>query len=78
MYLKENDLEKLDFTELKNLDDSSVGDFNCLCIVQNHTKLKFRLKEIYKKSLVPFIYDCQNQVVKDSKSKTLLKTFGNE
>lgn len=78
MYLKENDLEKLDFTELKNLDDSSVADFNCLCIVQNHTKLKFRLKEIYKKSLVPFIYDCQNQVVKDSKSKTLLKTFGNE
>jgi len=78
MYLKENDLEKLDFTKLKNLDDSSVGDFNCLCIVQNHTKLKFKLKEIYKKSLVFFIYDCQNQVVKDSKSKTLLKTFGNK
>jgi len=78
MCLKENDPEKLDFTELKNLDDSSVGNFNRLCIVQNHTKLKFRLKEIYKKSLVPFIYDCQNKVVKDSKSKTLLKTFGNK
>jgi len=77
-YLKENDLEKLDFTELKNLEDSSISDFNCLCIVQNHTKLKFRLKEIYKKSLVPFIYDCQNQIMKDSKSKTLLKTFGSK
>jgi UDP-N-acetyl-D-glucosamine dehydrogenase len=75
-YLKENHLPDLFFESTPNLDDDVIKKFSCLCIVQNHTKTRFRLEEIYKKSLVPFIYDCQNKIILDPDSKTILKAFG--
>ena len=75
-YLKENFLEKLNFEYKKELDDETLNDVSCLCIVQHHTKTKFRLMEIYEKSLVPFIYDCQNNLERKIESKTLLDSLG--
>ena len=75
-YLVENHLEELSFKTLKDLDLESIKGYNCICTVQNHTKTKFRINEIYKKSLVPMIYDCQNSITRDFDSKTLLKGFG--
>ena len=75
-YLVENHLEKLDFKTLSDLDDESISKFNCICIVQHHTKTKFMIDEIYKSSLVPFVYDCQNKIRFEPESKTVLKCFG--
>ena len=75
-YLKENFFENLDFEYKKELDDETLKKISCLCIVQHHTKTKFRLMEIYEKSLVPFIYDCQNNLEVKSEPKTILDSFG--
>jgi len=75
-YLKENNLEGLDFENKKDLNDNDLQNISCLCIVQHHTKTKFRLMEIYEKSLLPFIYDCQSQFEKKTDSKTLLDSLG--
>jgi len=75
MYLIENNLEKLDCEFLSNLDDS-INDYDCICIVQHHKKTKSRIRDIYTKSLTPFIYDCQNKMLLDSNSKTILKCLG--
>jgi len=76
-YLKENNLNKIKFEVLENLDDESIKKFNCLCIVQHHTKIKDRLNKIYENSIIPFIYDCQNKIENKSSSKTILKSLGN-
>ena len=39
-----------------------------MCIVQHHNESKSRIKEIYDKSLIPFIYDCQSKLIKNSQS----------
>ena len=75
-YLKENFLDKLDFEYKKELDDETLKKISCLCIVQHHTKTKFRLMEIYERSLVPFIYDCQNNLEIKIESKTMLDSLG--
>ena len=75
-YLKENNLEGLDFENKKDLNDNDLQNISCLCIVQHHTKTKFRLMEIYEKSLLPFIYDCQSQFERKTNSKTLLDSLG--
>jgi len=75
-YLIENHLKKLDFKILPSLNDNSIKDFDCICIVQNHTKTKHKLEEIYKKSMIPLIYDCQNSINFDPGSKTILKGLG--
>ena len=75
-FLKENYLESLDFENKNELLDEDLKNIGCLCIVQHHTKSKFRLMEIYDKSLVPFIYDCQNQFEIKTGSKTFLDSLG--
>ncbi len=75
-YLKENFLNKLEFEHIKDLNDNNLHDVSCLCVVQHHTKTKFRLMEIYEKSLIPFIYDCQNHLERKIESKTLLDSLG--
>lgn len=75
-YLKENNLENMDFENKKDLSDNDLKNFSCLCIVQHHTKTKFKLREIYEKSLIPLIYDCQSQFEKKDDSKTLLDSLG--
>lgn len=75
-YLKENYLEELEFEFKNTLNDDSLENVSCLCIVQHHTKSKFRLMEIYEKSLVPFIYDCQSQLEKKLEPKTILDSLG--
>ena len=75
-YLKENHLVEINF-EIKNeLDKTLLKDITCLCIVQHHEKIKDELNEIYEKSLVPCIYDCQNKLVFNSKSKSKLIVLG--
>jgi len=75
-YLKENYLESLDYEQKNDLNDNSLSNIACLCIVQHHTKTKSRLSEIYEKSLVPFIYDCQSKFEKISGAKTYLDSLG--
>jgi len=73
-YLIENGLEKLNFKIISSLE--SIKNFGCICIVQHHTKIKNHLDEIYTKSQVPFIYDCQNQISFNPKSSTILRGLG--
>lgn len=76
-YLIENHISELNFKILPNIDDNSIKEINCLCIVQHHDKAKQRIKEIYEKSLIPFIYDCQNKLLKNSQSNSYLDFLGN-
>jgi len=75
-YQIENNIQNLDFDKIDDLSDKSINGFDCLCIVQSHFKNKVRIEEIYKKSLVPMIYDCQSSLDFDSNSRTVLKRFG--
>lgn len=75
-YLIENFLNDLAFDHKTNLNDDSISNISCICIVQHHTKSKFRLMEIYEKSLIPFIYDCQNHLETKIESKTVLDSLG--
>ena len=74
-YLIENQLENIEINILDNL-SSHVENYSCLCISQHHTKSSFQIKDIYKTSLVPVIYDCQNKLIFNKNSKTILKCFG--
>lgn len=76
-YLIENHLVKLDFEIKSNLDYELIKKYDCICIVQHHAKTRNLLEQIYKKSLVPLIYDCQNQIRYDPRSKSILKGLGN-
>lgn len=75
-YLAENHLEKLDFIVMNDLNEDIISKVSCLCIVQHHTKIKFRVNEIYEQNKVPIIYDCQNKMNINTKSKTILKHLG--
>jgi len=76
-YIIENHLEEnTKFEMLKSLDDELIKDFGCICIVQHHVKTEFDLRNIYKNSHVPFIYDCQSRLDYDPESKTILKKLG--
>ena len=75
-YLIENHLEKLDFKVMPELNQNSIKEYDCICVVQHHTKIKHKIEEIYKKSLIPLIYDCQSKLNYNLKSKTILKGLG--
>ena len=76
-YLIENHLKEKKFDILENLCDENISKYSCICVVQHHTKSQYLIEEIYKKSKIPIIYDCQNQIKKSS-SETLLISFGNK
>lgn len=75
-YLLENNIPDSEIEVILNLKNQSINNFSCLCIVQHHSKTKSRIDEIYNKSLVPIIYDCQNKLPFNSQSNTILKTLG--
>ena len=74
-YMIENNIKKIEF-DIIELENKMLERISCLCVVQNHTKTIQRIQEVYDKSLVPFIYDCQNFLQKNPKSTTFLKGFG--
>ncbi len=76
-YLIENHISELNFTKLDNLDDETIKEISCMCIVQHHDENKLRVKEIYDKSLIPFIYDCQSKLLKNLQSNSHLEFLGN-
>mgnify|MGYP001282666934 CR=1 FL=1 len=76
-YLTENHISKLNFTKLDNLNDETVKEISCMCIVQHHGENELRIKEIYEKSLIPVIYDCQSKLLKNTQSNSHLEFLGN-
>lgn len=76
-YLIENHISELSFTKLDNLYDESIKEISCMCIVQHHDENKSRVKEIYDKSLIPLVYDCQSKLLKNSQSNSHLEFLGN-
>ena len=76
-YLIENHISELNFTKLDNLNDETIKEISCMCIVQHHDENKSRVKEIYDKSLIPLIYDCQSKLLKNSQSNSHLEVLGN-
>lgn len=76
-YLKENHMEGVELTTIDKLTNDNLKEFDCMCIVQHHTKDKFRINEIYAKSSIPLIYDCQSKLLANNKSNTKLIQFGN-
>ena len=75
-YLIENHISELNLKILDDLELDSIKNINCLCIVQHHEQTKKRILEIYEKSLIPFLYDCQSKLVKNSNSKSHLDFLG--
>jgi len=75
-YLIENNLSEINFKLLNNLNNEILEKISCICIVQHHDVTFEELNEIYKKSKVPLIYDCQNKIKKDPNSKTILDSLG--
>jgi UDP-N-acetyl-D-glucosamine dehydrogenase len=76
-YLIENHATELKFTKLNNLDDETIKEISCMCIVQHHDESELRIKEIYEKSLIPVIYDCQSKLFKNTQSNSHLEFLGN-
>ena len=76
-YLIENHISELNFIKLDNIDNETIKGINCMCIVQHHNESKSRIKEIYDKSLIPFIYDCQSKLIKNSQSNSVIDYLGN-
>lgn len=76
-YLIENHISELNCKILPNLNDDSINGISCMCIVQHHDDLKNRINEIYEKSLIPFIYDCQSKLLKKSQSSSKIDFLGN-
>ena len=76
-YLIENNLNEINFELVDNLNDSILERISCICIVQHHDITFEQINEIYKKSKVPLIYDCQNKIKNDLNSKTILDCLGN-
>ena len=75
-YLIENNLEEFDIEVLTDVNKENIKKFSCLCIVQHHDISKQKIQEIYEKSLIPYIYDCQNKLKKNNLSKTLIEGLG--
>jgi len=75
-YIFENNLDSFDYDVLPDLSEENLKKYNCLCIVQHHTKSDSRINEIYQNSKIPLIYDCQNKIKENSNSKTVLHKFG--
>ncbi len=75
-YLTENNLREINFDVVNELNDNIIKNVNCLCVVQHHDVDKKRILEIYEKSLIPFIYDCQNKLQVIPSSKTTLESLG--
>ena len=75
-YLIENHIERLDFKVIPDLNENSIKEYDCICVVQHHTKTKNKIKEFYNNSLIPLIYDCQSRLSYNPKSKTILKGLG--
>ena len=75
-YLAENSMTEKNFTVLPDLADVLLRDISCICIVQHHTKTRFRLSQIYEESVVKMIYDCQKKILFNPTSKTILKYLG--
>ena len=76
-YLTENHISELNFTKLDDLDDKTIKQISCMCIVQHHDESESRIKQIYEKSLIPFIYDCQSKLLKNAQSNSHLEFLGN-
>ena len=76
-YLTENHISELNFTKLDDLDHETIKEISCICIVQHHDESESRIKQIYEKSLIPFIYDCQSKLLKNAQSNSHLEFLGN-
>ena len=76
-YLTENHISELNFTKLDDLDHETIKEISCMCIVQHHDESESRIKQIYEKSLIPFIYDCQSKLLKNAQSNSHLEFLGN-
>jgi len=76
-YIIENHLDQnFELEVIQSINAESIKSFSCVCIVQHHITTEFDLRDIYKNSRVPFIYDCQSRLDYDSVSKTTLKKLG--
>ncbi len=75
-YKIENNLKELNFEIAEKLDIEIIKKYSCLCIVQHHDIDKNRISEIYQKSLLPYIYDCQNKLEVISSSNSVLERLG--
>jgi UDP-N-acetyl-D-glucosamine dehydrogenase len=75
-YKIENNLKELNFEITEKLDIEIIKKYSCLCIVQHHDIDKNRINEIYEKSLLPYIYDCQNKLEVISSSNSVLEMLG--
>lgn len=75
-YMIENSLTEKNFAALPDLEDQNLGNISCICVVQHHAKIKFRLEQIYDESLVDMIYDCQMRLAFNPNSKTVLRQLG--
>ena len=59
------------------MDHETIKEISCMCIVQHHGENELRIKEIYEKSLIPVIYDCQSKLLKNTQSNSHLEFLGN-
>ena len=75
--LIENNLNQKTFKILDKLDDNNIEKINSICIVQHHEVLEETINKMYEQEKFSLIYDCQNKMKKNEKSKTVLISLGN-
>jgi nucleotide sugar dehydrogenase len=74
-HLFQNNKKEINLKVFENFDDINDKP-SCLILVQHHTRMKNKIKEIYHKSHIPVIFDCQNKLKENTKSSTILVSFG--
>jgi UDP-N-acetyl-D-glucosamine dehydrogenase len=75
-YLTENNMIQENPKLVNQITDKSLKKFSCLIIVQHHKLIQDRINEIYDKSKIPVIYDCQNKLKRNKKSNSKLFSLG--
>ena len=75
-YLIENNITEFNCKMVNEINNETLKNISCICIVQHHSITENKLNEIYRNCLVPFIYDCQGKLSKNHESKTQLEFLG--
>ena len=77
-YLIENNLKKLNFEVVDTITEDLLQSISCICVVQHHEEVEKKLVEIYNNSKIPFIFDCQSKLIKNTNSSTILDYLGSK
>lgn len=74
-YKKENFMSDEKFDIVDSI-EAAGSKFSCLCICQYHSNIAPLLQDVYSRGLFSVVYDCQNKIRYNKKTRSILRTLG--